>query len=310
MIRSDLGQSPPMMNAATPFADHLSRPFYHDDLSEFASVWVDRTIQLRVTGHNMPAPVDLGAHLRRSFLGALGPGASPEAQRRAPCSWDPPCALDVFCREQLRHRGAGLPKPYVLWAERHRGDLFVTMRIFGMANDWGAAASEALVIGLRTSLPWTRLGASGVQIVDRTENWHSPQRLPGDPGTLALEFTSPMDVSASTKPDAPHAILARLLYRIDAIGRWSGAALSDVALNECQEAIKAAQYTWSGIEFSRHLSQNRHGQRRCDQTLIGCLLVSEIPPVLALLLMLGTRTGIGRKTNEGLGRLWLYSVAE
>lgn len=303
------GQPAGMTSAATPFADHLSRPFRHDDLSGFASAWRDRTIRLRITGRHLPEPLALGAHLRRSFLGALGPGASPEARRGAPCSWYPPCALDVFCREQLRHRGAGLPKPYVLWAERRADDLVVGMRIFGMANDWGAAASEALITGLRQGVPWSRMGTSSVEVVERTESWYVPATAPVDTTTCALDFASPMDIAASAKVGTPHPILARLLYRIDGVGRWSGIALSDTALENCQRAIHSACYEWSEIELSSQLSQNRHGQRRRDPTLTGRLLISGAPPLLALLLMLGAHTGIGRKTNEGLGRLRLCSLA-
>jgi len=103
-------------------------------------------------------PVGIGAHLRRSFLGAMGAAASAAAQRGEPCSWDPPCAFDVFCREQLRGpRGDGLPKPYVLQVHPDGGDLIVGLRVIGMANDWYMAAAEAMVAGINTILPWSRL---------------------------------------------------------------------------------------------------------------------------------------------------------
>lgn len=138
-----------MAPVLTPFARHLSRPEVVASADALISASFDQTIALRLRGAAGGIAPD--AHLRRSFLAALGPAASEAARSGKPCTWDPPCALDVFCREQLRHKGAGLPKPYVLWAERHEEDLVIRLRVFGMANDWFAAAAEALAATAKTA---------------------------------------------------------------------------------------------------------------------------------------------------------------
>ena len=41
--------------------------------------------------------------------------------------------------------------------DRTGADLVVTLRVFGMANDWFMAAAEAFVAGLSGILPWSRV---------------------------------------------------------------------------------------------------------------------------------------------------------
>jgi hypothetical protein len=158
--------------------------------------WADLDIGLRLGGIGQRRADDLGSHLRRSFLGALGPAASPAARAGRPCIWDPPCALDVFCREQLRHAGDGLPKPFVLALRPQGEDLLVTLRVFGMAIDWGMAAAEGLAAGIAGILPWARVmpGMSGPPpILDRTIATSS---LPPPP-----DGASPPDVSIARGHD-------------------------------------------------------------------------------------------------------------
>lgn len=117
-----------------------------------------------------PADSGFGAHLRRSFLGALNPGASPAVRVGAPCPWDPPCALDVFQREQLRAGGDGLPKPYVLSWQQKGPALAVTLRVFGIACDWFPAAVEAMTAALHDRLSWDNalpLCYSPPRLIDR-----------------------------------------------------------------------------------------------------------------------------------------------
>ncbi len=291
------------MNELTPFARALAGPQWCAELSAFLQGWVDRTVTLRLTGEALPDAQQTGGHLRRSFLGALGPGASEAARTNTPCTWDPPCALDVFQREQLRRGGAGLPKPYTLSAARDGADLLVSLRVFGMANDWGAAAADALVRGVREVLPWDRLGAWNVVVADRAEEWFIARDLP-HVRDARLALVTPVDVSANDPVEAPARLPVRALYRVDAIGRWCGVALEPAELKRLQDALHGAGFHWvSQPEHGRYASPNRKGQARKGATLTGVLGVCGMSREVSDLLHLVERTGIGRKTNEGLGQL-------
>lgn len=202
-----------------------------DTPEALAEAWCDSTVTLRLARAGRIAP-KIGPHLRRSFLGALGPAASIEAQNGEPCPWDPPCALDLFCREQMRDtRGNGLPKPYVLWAEADGPDLMVSLRLFGIAGDWALGASEALITGLRDILPWDRLGTHLPAI---TERHIEAARITSSPPPLQLRLylLSPMDISGRNPtaepwehpdPDDPACGCCFTLGRCDArAGDFSG----------------------------------------------------------------------------------------
>jgi hypothetical protein len=138
----------------TQLAATLARPEFTGSLDVLARAFVDQTVFFRLENCAPSAPFEIGAHLRRSFLGALGGGASDAAKANEPCNWGPPCALDVFCREQLRGpRGEGLPKPYVMNWHKEGSDLIIVLRVFGMAVDWFMVAAEAMAAGIRTILP-------------------------------------------------------------------------------------------------------------------------------------------------------------
>ena len=81
--------------------------------------WFDQTIRVRLSGAaRRSLDPEILNHFRRSFLGALSAGGSPAARAGQPCPWEPPCAFDVFCREQYRENGSGLPKPFFFWPIR------------------------------------------------------------------------------------------------------------------------------------------------------------------------------------------------
>lgn len=252
-----------------------------------------------------PVHPGFGAHLRRSFLGALGPGASAPARAGLPCPWDPPCALDVFLREQLRAGGDGLPKPYVLAFAQDRGVLAVTLRVFGTACDWFPAAAEALVAGLTGILPWDKAvpGQRGAPAVQA--RFLAPAPWPEVPeGPLALHLVSPLD-DEGVKPDDTRGIAARILSRalrrVDALARWQGLALDDATLSDLTARAHAVQARALHLQAATHDSPNRHGQMRRTRVLTGRIELPALCPDLALLLALACRCQIGRHTNEGLG---------
>lgn len=255
------------------------------------------------------APDGFGANLRRSFLGALAPGASPEAQAGTPCPWEPPCALDVFLREQLRHGGDGLPKPYLIYWQQQGPVMAVSLRMFGTACDWGQAAAEALVAGLSGILPWEKAlrGQVAAPVLHARHLLADP--LPEIPdGPLTLRLTSPMD-DEGAKPgdqrDPAARILSRAIRRVDAMARWQGLALTPEPLHALTEAAHAVEARSLRLKPSKHESPNRHGQKRVSQVVKGEIDLPPLPDDLRLLLALTSRCHLGRHTNEGLGRFEL-----
>ncbi len=273
------------------------------DADGLGQAWYDQSFAFRLHGAGR-VPADIGGHLRRSFLGALGRGASPAARENAPCTWDPPCALDVFRREQLRGpRGDGLPKPYVIRAWTHGADLMVELRIFGMANDWAMAAAEALVGGMREILPWPRLlraSASVPEVIAR-DTRVTRLSLPPPPDRVTLAFLSPVDGTGRDILAQPHRLISRMIRRVDAVSRWNGVALEDETGRALAHHAAGLNYDASGLRPGRYASPNRHRQTRQDPTLSGHLTIHGDLAPLWPILHIATRCHIGRHAVEGLG---------
>jgi len=289
----------------TRLALELARPDFTDHITDLAAAFHDQTVTFRLRGCGTSAPADIGAHLRRSFLGALGAAASPAAIGNLPCTWDPPCALDVFCREQLRGpQGDGLPKPYVIRHAAFEGDLLVSLRIFGMANDWFMAAAEAMVTGMRNILPWQRLYSartSAPEILSRDVQIGAPAAGLPETRAVAVVFLTATDTGGAFPAHEPHRIVSRLLRRVDGLSRWNGLALEPSAGKAFAEYARTLDYDTSGLRRGRYESPNAKGQVRAKATMSGTLGISgDIAPLLPVLAM-GERCHLGRGAVEGLG---------
>lgn len=284
-------------------AQWLATPDRVGGISALAQGWrdLDITLTLAPTG---PADSAFGAHLRRSFLAALAPGASDAARNGKPCPWTPPCALDVFLREQLRAGGDGLPKPYVLFWDQQGQVMQVTLRIYGTACDWGAAAAEALTAALR-DLPWSKaLHCVPPRLIHRDVAPAPWVDIPEGP--LTLRLISPMDDEGG-KPgdtrDIAARMLSRALRRVDALARWQGLALADDTLRALTAEIHSIRAQEIHLTLGQRMSPNAKGQKRASRVLTGRLNLPPLPPDLRLVLALASRCHIGRHTNEGLGRV-------
>jgi len=86
---------PPAKVEKNSLRTRLHHPLHTLPADDFAATWFDQTVWLRVPGHAaLAADVAFLNHLRRSFGGALGAGASPEASAGHPCPWRSSSALD------------------------------------------------------------------------------------------------------------------------------------------------------------------------------------------------------------------------
>lgn len=291
---------------ATGLALWLSRPERVAGLKGISALWREHEVRV-VLAPVAPLRPGFGGHLRRSFLGGLAPGASDAARAGHPCNWEPPCALDVFLREQLRSGGDGLPKPYVLFWRQEGPAVEVVLRIFGTACDWAPAAAEGLSAGLTGILPWSKVvpGQGLPRILSRV------QTAPGGPepvseGLLTLHLVTPMD-DEGTRPDDTRDVAARLLSRairrVDAVARWQGAALDDKALRTLTAQAHAVQAVATRLRPAQNISPNSKGEMRRSNVLTGEIDLPLLPADLRLLLSLASRCHVGRHTNEGLGMI-------
>ena len=287
----------------TAFARFLFEPEVAGNIAHIAQAWCDQTVTYRLSGGTRLARSGLGGHLRRSFLGALGRGASSAAQNNKPCTWDPPCALDVFLREQFRGaRGDGLPKPYVIFTDVAGDDLLVSLRVFGVANDWFNVAAEALLVGMREILPCQRLfGCDLPPVAERRVELVSGLSVPEGLSSVSVEFLTPVDVEGKGGPTEP-SLLSRLLRRVDGLARWQGLALSPDHGRSLAGLIGELDYQRSSLVRDSYSSPNRKSQQRRHKTMTGVLVATgPLVPILPIL-AIGERCHIGRAAIEGLGR--------
>jgi hypothetical protein len=288
----------------TGLSSWLAAPEPVDDIAALADRWRDVDIAMSLAPV-VPCGPGMGAHLRRSFLGALGPGASPAARAGQPCTWDPPCALDIFNREQLRRGSDGLPKPYVLFWDQAGPVLTVRLRLFGTACDWAFAAAEALAAGLTGILPWDKVVPGQRARPDITAR----QIVPGDlrdigPGPVTVTMVTPLDVTGQN-PDGPDdpgvRLLSRAVRRVDAVARWQGLSLTEEATRGLTATAHVVRGLGEGLARDRHLSANRARQARINDTVTGQIALPPLALPLRVLLALAERTHLGRHTNEGMG---------
>lgn len=291
-----------------PVQEFPDEPRLIRDPAELAGLWRDRTATYLLRGAAGLEKAGLGGHLRRSFLGALARGASPQAREGRPCPWDPPCAFDLFCREQMRTpQGEGLPKPYLIFMEAAGKDLRVSVRVFGRAAMWFPAAAEAFCAGMQEILPWRRLGLRAMpDIAGRVLSHSAGLNVPaaGGAGEWIMEFLSPVDISGVRGP-AGRSLLSRALRRVNGLARWHGAMLSPETTRALTNGIDALSLDERGLRPGRYLSPNRHGQKRAHQTRAGYLRIGGNPGPLLAVLAAAERCHVGRATVEGLGRFRL-----
>jgi len=127
---------------------------------EAASFWAYEDIEVAIQG--MAAFADFEAKRPMEWLlikvrGALGrvllQSASPGRQAGIGCDWPATCSSEVF----FGLRKAGIATPWILWAGSEGSALVVRARVFGLSREWAPALADALVIALRTHIPWATL---------------------------------------------------------------------------------------------------------------------------------------------------------
>ncbi len=269
---------------------------------ELCACWFDQTVCVRLSGlAPLVRDFELFNHFRRSFGGGLRLAASEEARANLPCPWNPPCALDVFFREQVREERAGLPKPFVMLADADSDDLIAGLRVFGFATEWLPAAEHAFIAGLRDVLPWRKLGRRAPEIADRWIETCEGFDHPLTP-KVTLRWITPLDAEKINPHGKPASILSRLVGRAEGIARWFDAALEadkDALAHLWTTAIRSVddmEPRYRGF----HSGQDRKTVR-AKSSLGSIALAGDIAHLWPLMLI-GERIFVGRGAARGCGR--------
>jgi hypothetical protein len=291
-------------------ADRLTNPIRRLSFEELATAWFTARISARIEGY---AALSRDLDLLRRIRGALGQilleSASPESAAGHPCPWDPPCALDVLCREQGRVGAHGIPKPYVLAAEPKGPDLIVSMTLFGFASDWSAAAAHALIAALQHRIDWhglrPRLFLPRFRLTRVTTQAAEGVRSFPERDLIELQFVTPMNAEGDDPLERPATVLARMARRVQGLALWHDA--------EVEADWTALGTEWNGLSYDtgflrRRLVQRHSGRqmRRYAAAVVGgTLIIANPSPVLRALLAIGREVHVGKGATEGFGRFLL-----
>lgn len=294
----------PVGDEDSPLVARLRAPALALSLEGLAARWFRQEIVVTIDRpERHDAPLPLLNRIRGAFGEGLKHSASAEAIAGLPCAFDPPCALDVLFREQLRLGGHGLPKPYVLALDLRRRRIDVTLTLFGFACDWAMTARDSLVQALAQRVIWVE-GEKPARAVVRSADivTHESVFLPPPPAAATLDFLTPFDATGTDFLDHPPTLVARLARRIDGLARWM-----DARLDLRWEDYAAA---WNGLRFSiddfEPLEAERGSRRQRKvfrNPVIGSRMTidGDLGPVWPFL-ALGETCHVGRGAVAGYGR--------
>lgn len=290
-------------------SDRLARPTASLDLVGLAAQWSWVRVGVRVGGYgHLAHDLMLSRRVRGAIGRVLMRSASDQALAGLACPWQPPCALDVFFREQGRIGAHGIPKPFVLWTDRRGSDLVVGITIFGLAIDWAPVMTHALVdtvrhrIDFRAVRPNMFAPPTRILAVDVTEGRGvvAPREL----SDVELRFLTPMNAEGDDPIDRPATILARLARRVEGLARWH-----DVTVHEDWVALGRV---WAALDYDtaglgRETLDRRSGRAERDfraEAVTGTVCVLDVPtPLLAI----GATAHVGKGAVEGHGRFRVSS---
>lgn len=300
------------IDVPTGIAETLASPVATTDIEGLARSWFETNITWNLAGYSqLVADVGLPGRLRGAFGRALMASASPEALGGLPCPWSPPCAFDALFRKQGRmNAGLDFPSPWIIRTDAHRGDLLITLRLFGFAADWAPAAVEAMSSSILTGTNFaddTRSRLQAPTISGRTIKTVSGLTPPsgGTDSSLLVTFATPVALSSHSAIEHPRSLMKSAFQRLSGLARWHNLALEE-DLAGTREAVERLGFTWrksESVAWSR-------GSRRQDRTIkmvgyLGTLLIGGDEADVALVrdaLGIATRCHIGADVAFGCGR--------
>jgi hypothetical protein len=283
-------------------------------LAAFCARLQAHRIRVRLEGL-APAASDLAlaGRLRGALGNILVRTASPEAAAGRPCPWHPPSAFEALFRKQGRMTpGTDFPSPWVIGVTPRRGDLDVTLTLFGIATEWAPAAAEALVEAC-ACIDWraaAKVFVPAARVVERRVDHVTIAELPNSTGAMVLTFMSPLVGSSKDPVEAPASAFTSLGLRLEGLARWHGLTLAPVDWRTLADLLISAAWTWSEADIVTW----QRGSQRQDQWIgmkgvLGSLHVDADPDTMraiAPLLQLGSITHVGADVAFGCGR---YSMS-
>ena len=298
------------MIAPQLIAHRLAAPSRRLTLAELAGGWYQCVVSARVPGYGILAhDLDLLRRLRGAIGDLLLAGASADAIAGRPCPWQPPCALDLLFREQGRRGPHGIPKPYVLRADRAGPDLVVSMTLFGFASDWTGIIQHAFAAAVQQRIDWRSqrpdLFLPTPHLADLLVDDAEGIPVPPAPPIALLDFLTPMNAEGDDPIDRPATLFARLARRIEGLAAWQDAAL-DEDWRHLATLWEALPYDTGQLRRRRTARHSgRAGKSFTVETIDGSLQIADLPPALWSLLVIGSVTHAGKGATEGFGRFRL-----
>jgi hypothetical protein len=286
--------------------------------TDLAAIWRRGIVTFRLRGL-APLIVDVGlaGRIRGALGNRLALSASAPALSDRPCPWNPPCAFEALWRKQGRlNSGFEHAGPWVLDLDVVRGDLVVTLTLFGFANDWLAAAVEAMAATLAHDVDWrgmTNLFVPRIEIVGRRvveTSGVAPQPLAT---RFTLDFLTPLALTGVDPRQRPAALLTGLGQRLEALARWHdvtlGPAFERLALSA---RVRDLDYRFSNCDIVSWVRGSRRQDRAIPMRgLMGTMEISGVSSTdteLGLLLALGATCHIGADVAFGCGRYSLIAA--
>ena len=137
----------------------LAAPEAAVTLQGLADLLFRQSLVLRLSGAaDLVGDPGLPGRLRGALGEALRQTASAEALAGHACPWSPPCAFDALFRGKGRMTGGvDYPNPWLIHVDAQRGDLLVTLTLFGAASEWMPAVAELFTHAVRHHVVWHRL---------------------------------------------------------------------------------------------------------------------------------------------------------
>ena len=285
-------------------------------ISDLAAVWHTEEISVVLPGMaGFVHSPSLGNKIRGALGHVLLASASLLVRNRKKCLWRRPSTLELFFRNsgflQLGEFSSEIAHPFVFSTYgRTDGSLEVNMRIFGSACSRASSICDALIAALCHAVDWqqmlkdapgflpTAIEPSDVRHVRGQLDLPSAEHDSDD--IWEMLFLSPLDCERGNPVDNPGLILLRLVRRLALLAPWFSISLAESypdLVHEAEQALAQCEYASAGSYSVKG------GHRFSNQLVVSPVFsVSNVSPSLAVALVLGEKTHIGRGANLGLGR--------
>lgn len=295
-----------------PIGARLREGLARVDLDGFAERFFAQTIVWRVAGMASAAgdPGLLG-RIRGAFGNVLLEGGSAQVLAGEPCPWRPPCAAEMLWRKHGRMTaGTDFPNPWLIAADPHRGDLDVSLTLFGFAGDYAPAAAEAMTAALAKRVDWageTGLFLPAPRILGRGLSGREGIALSAPPvEAVTLEFLSPATLAKTSPLDDPAPMFATLPLRLAGLARWHGLDLDTSGLPRVKALFARIGWRWRDArEMSWRRGSKKQNASVAMTGVVGALdLSGEAEALSALwpLLAMGEAAHVGADVAFGFGR--------